>query len=491
MKKPNLILSLTPLIFLVALLALCVVFFKDDVTSGPAQIALLTSAVFTAGLGIIFLKVPWKKVEESIAESIQQTGPTILILLAIGALTATWMLSGVVPTMIYYGLELISPKIFIPITFVLCCMVSILAGSSWTTVGTIGVAMLAAGKIIGLPAGWIAGAIISGAYLGDKLSPLSDVVNLASSIAGADLYKHVKYSSLTATPAFVICLAVYAVVGCVSPAVGEVDMSAQLSALEGTFNISPWLLLIPALTVTMVVKKVPAFLTLFISAFVAAVVAFWAQPQIVQQVCADNTGAAAAFDFIFKSMSMPVEVETGDAMINTLACTRGMAGMINTVWLILCIMTVSGALAACGVLDAITESLLKLTKGTTSLVATTLGTCIVSNMILSDQYMAVLVPGKMFKDAYTRRGCAPELLSRTLGDSATVSSVMVPWNTCAVVQSTVLGMATMAYFPYAIFCFITPVISLLVVALKIKVKTTESLQAEKIVDAVDALEKGE
>ena len=464
MKKPGLALSLVTLLALIALLALSVIFFGDEATSGPIQIALLLSTLLTAGIAILFLKVPWTKVEDDIAENIRQTAPTLLILLAIGALTATWMLSGIVPSMIYYGLKLISPRFFILITFLLCSLVSILAGSSWTTVGTIGVAMLTAGKLIGLPIGWMAGAIISGAYLGDKLSPLSDAVNLSATVAGSDLYKYIRYSLHTLIPAFIICFVVYLVVGFTVPVTAEVDMTAELNAISSSFHISPWLLLIPCLTIFMVVKKVPAFITLFISAIVGALVAFWMQPQIVLQITGEGTGLGNALTAIFKMLASPVTVGTGNALLDNLTSTHGMSGMTNTIWLVICIMAAGGALAGSGMLETITNALLKLIRGAGSLVATTVGTCIVSNMILSDQYMAILLPGKMFAPTYKRLGYAPELLSRTLGDSATVTSVLVPWNTCAVIQSTVLGVATMVYFPFAIFCLVTPVIAILLAA---------------------------
>ena len=473
MKKPGLLLSIVTLLILIALLALSVVFFGDEATSGPIQIALLLSTLLTAAIAIIFLKVPWTKVEEDIAENIRQTAPTLLILLAIGALTATWMLSGTVPTMIYYGLKIISPRFFILITFLLCSLVSILAGSSWTTVGTIGVAMLTAGKLIGLPVGWLAGAIISGAYLGDKLSPLSDAVNLSATVAGSDLYKYIRYSLHTLVPAFIICFVVYLIVGLTIPVTAQVDMTAELEAISGSFHISPWLLLIPCLTIFMVVKKVPAFITLFISAIVGALVAFWMQPQIVLQISGDSTGLGSAITAIFKMLSSPIAVSTGNPLLDNLTSTHGMSGMTNTIWLVICIMAAGGALAGSGMLETITNALIKLIRGAGSLVATTVGTCIVSNMILSDQYMAILLPGKMFAPTYKKLGYAPELLSRTLGDSATVTSVLIPWNTCAVIQSTVLGVATMVYFPFAIFCLITPVIAILIAAFNFKIHRIE------------------
>jgi Na+/H+ antiporter NhaC len=464
MKKPGFFLSLIPVILMTVLLAVAVSIFGDDVTGGPSQIAIITTCVVTCLIGVYGLKIPWETFDEAIGENMKKTGSAIFILLMIGALTSTWMLSGVVPTMIDYGLKLIHPKIFIFISFILCTLVSLLAGSSWTTVGTIGVAMLSAGQIIGLPTGWLAGAIISGAYLGDKISPLSDTTNLSASIAEVPLYTHVKYMMGTTMPAFIICSIVYLIVGFSVPVSSNIEVGAQLTAIESTFNISPWLLLIPCATFFMIYKKVPPFLTLFISAFIGALVAFWAQPQIITQA-AEGLGGFGAFCFTtFKMMASGLSIDTGNELMSNLTSTSGMLGMLNTISLIICVIALSGALYASGMIQSITEKMLLLMKNTTSVVASTVFTCIFCNIILADQYMAILLPGRMFADTYKRKGLAPELLSRTLEDSATVSSVLVPWNTCAVAQSGVLGIATMVYFPYAIFCFITPVIAIAIAA---------------------------
>ncbi len=483
MKKPGLFLAIVPLLVVIALLSAAVVIFGDEATSGAAQAALLTSAVITACIGMFALKIPWKQFEKSISENISDTAPVMLILLMIGGLTATWMLSGIVPTMIYYGLKIISPKVFIAVTFVLCGIVSVLAGSSWTTVGTVGIALFGAGELIGLPAGWMAGAILSGAYLGDKLSPLSDTVNLAAAIAGTDLYKHTSYTVYTAVPAFIICLAVYLIVGFTLPTAGEVSMEAHLAAIDSAFNISPWLLLVPCFTFFLVIKKVPAALTLFASALLGGILAFLVQPQIVSQISGGLEGFRGFFYGLFKMLSSPVTVETGDAMLNDLASTSGMYGMTNTIWLIICIMAMGGCLAAGGMLNTITEYLLKKIHTTGSLVTATIFSCILCNMVLADQYMSVLIPGRMFKETYRKMGLAPEVLSRALGDSATVSSVLVPWNTCAVFQSSVLGIATMAYFPYAIFCLITPFISIALAFLNYKIHRIDPETGAEIVTA--------
>ncbi|NMB36740.1 MAG: sodium:proton antiporter [Bacteroidales bacterium] len=469
-KKPGLILSLVPVVILITILAVGVIIFGEDVTSGPSQIALVTAAIITCLIGMLFLKVPWEHFSDAMGDNMSKTSEAIFILLMIGALTSTWMLSGVVPTMIYWGLKLIHPSIFLLVTFMLCSIISILAGSSWTTVGTIGVAMLNAGQIVGIPTGWLAGAIISGAYLGDKISPLSDTTNLSASVAGVDLYKHVKYNLITTIPAAIICLIIYTLAGFFIPTTSTVDVGAQLAALQETFNISGWLLLIPVVTIYLIYKKVPAVLTLFISAFVGALVAFWAQPQIVGQIISGMGSFKEFFYTILKMMSSEISIETGDPLITALASTNGMYGMVNTVWIIICVIMFGGALSASGMIQTITESMLRFMHNLVSMITSTVLTCIFCNIVLADQYMAILLPGKMFSDVYRRKGYAPELLSRTLQDSATVSSVMVPWNTCAVAQSGVLGISCMVWFPYAFFCFITPVIAIIIAAMGYKIR---------------------
>lgn len=469
MKKPGLFISLLPVITLILLIFLGVRLFGEDLTGGPAQIALLLTAVITCIIGMTAFKIPWSKFDEAMGDTLKSGAGAIFILLAIGCLTATWMLSGIVPTMIAYGLQIINPKIFILVSFLLCALVSVLAGSSWTTIGTIGVAMFTAGTLVGLPVGWLAGAIISGAYLGDKVSPLSDTTNLSASMAGADLYTHVKFNLITTLPALVICVIAFTVVGFLVPVTSEIDVSTELNVLRSTFNISPWLLLVPVVTILLIYKKVSAFLTLFLSAIVGGVVAWFAQPQLMHYIVGDAGGFSAFCKALLSMMSMDVNVETASPLITRLASTGGMGSMVNTVWLIISVMAFSGAFTASGMLESITEKIVSSVKSVTGLVATTVITCIFCNFTLSDQYMAILVPGDMYRNVYKKFGLAPEMLSRTLQDSATVSSVLVPWNTCAVVQSTVLGIATIEYVPFSLFCLIAPFIAIIIAACNYKI----------------------
>lgn len=471
MKKPGLALSLLPIILLVSMISAGVRLFGEEISSGTSQISLLLTTVITSIISIVVLKIPWSKIEKGMMNHLSKTGSAIFILLMIGALTGSWMISGVVPAMIYYGLKLIHPSVFLVVTFILTAIVSLMAGSSWTTVGTIGVAMLSAGQILGIPAPWLAGAIISGAYFGDKLSPLSDTTNLAAAVAGVDLYTHIRYMLITVTPAFIISLLIYGIAGFVLPVSDTGGVEANLGSISSVFNISPLLLLVPVFTIVLIIKKVSPFITLFLSAVAGAIVACIVQPELCREIAGEGfNGGAAYFVASLKMMYGSISIETGDPILNSLTATKGMAGMLNTVWLILCVVTFGGAMEASGMIQVITERMVKLVKSTFTLVGSTVATTLFCNITLSDQYMAILLPGKMFSETYKKMGYEPRLLSRTLEDSGTVTSVLVPWNTCGVAQSGVLGISTFAYLPYSFFNLLTPVMTLLVAATGYKIK---------------------
>ncbi len=470
MKKPGIFLAMLPVVILVAMLAIGVHLFGDELTAGPSQMALLTASIVGALVAMAYLKIPWEKLEEGMLDNLSKTGSAVFILLMIGALTASWTLSGVVPTLIYYGLKVIHPSIFLLVIFLFTGIISIMAGSSWTTIGTIGVAMLSAGEILGFPSGWLAGAIISGAYLGDKLSPLSDTTNLSASISEVNLYSHIRYLMITNVPTFIISAIVFAVVGFMVPSSSQLNVEEQCAQIAGTFNVSLWLLLIPGFTILLIFEKVSPYITLFLSAVVGAVVAMFAQPDIVSQFTPYAEGDWYRYIYApLKMLSSQVNIETGNQMLNELASTSGMGGMMNTIWLILCVVAFGGIMEAGGYINVVTEKMTRYMKSATSLVSSTIGTCIFCNITLSDQYMSILIPGKMFSKAFKDNGYEPELLSRSLQDSATVTSVLIPWNTCGVAQSSVLGVPTLTYLPYCIFNIISPVISIAVVALGYKV----------------------
>jgi Na+:H+ antiporter, NhaC family len=470
MKKPGLLISLLPLLVLIIIIFAGVKLFDADVTAGPSQIALLFTAVLTSIIAISYLKISWEKLEEGITDHLSKTGSSIFILLMIGAVTGSWMISGVVPSMIYYGLMIIHPKVFLLVAFLLTGLVSLMIGSSWTTIGTIGLAMLSAGQILGFPAPWLAGAIISGAYFGDKISPLSDSTNLAASVSGVNLYVHVKYMLVTTIPSAILTAIFFTIAGFMIPIDKSINIHSQLANLSNVFYISPLLLLVPVFTIVLIVKKVSPFITLFLSALLGAIVACIAQPEICAQISPDGVSGVMSHIYAsLKMMSSSISLETGDAMLNTLTATKGMAGMLNTVWIILCVVTFGGVMEASGMIHTITEKMMTFVKNTFALISSTTLTSVFFNMTLCDQYMAILLPGKMFSETYKKMGYEPRLLSRTLEDSATVTSVLVPWNTCGVVQSSVLGIATLTYLPYCFFNLISPLITIFVSTIGYKI----------------------
>lgn len=469
-KRPSLLLSIFPVIILVLVLVAGVNMFGDDLTSGPSQIALITAGVIGAAIGIFYLKVTWEKIEEKMSDNLSKTGSALFILLMIGALTASWIQSGVVPALIYYGLELINPTVFLLVVFLFTAIISTMAGSSWTTIGTIGVAMLSAGQILGFNSGLLAGAIISGAYFGDKVSPLSDTTNLSASISQVDLYKHVKYMLVTNIPLLVITAIIFTVIGFLMPSADNLDIEKDLAEIAAAYNITPWLLLIPCATIYMIYKKISPFLTLFLSAVLGCIVALFAQPQIIAQITPYAEGSVKTWLYApIKIMSSHVDISTGNEMLNGLVSTNGMAGMLNTIWLILCVVVFGGIMEACGYIQTVTDIIVKRIKSVVSLVASTMASCIFCNIVLSDQYMSILIPGKMFKKIYEDEGYNPELLSRSLQDSAAVTSVLIPWNTCGVAQSGVLDVPTLEYLPYCFYNWLSPFVNLVVVFLGYKI----------------------
>lgn len=470
MKKPGLLLSLLPVALLVGIIVLSSSLFDGDLTSGPAQTALVVAAAVGSLIAIFYLKVPWEKLEEAMVNNLKNTGGAIFILLMIGALTASWVQSGVVPSLVYYGLELVHPSIFLIVIFIFTAVISLMIGSSWTTIGTIGVAMISAGSILGLHTGWLAGAIISGAYFGDKISPLSDTTNLAASISGVKLYDHVKYMLITNIPAVLICGIVFAVVGARAVSGGTLNVESQMKDIASTYNVSPWLLLIPAFTIFLMIKKISPILTLLLSAVFASLMACLVQPQIISQISPYDSYSWQTFFYApIKLMSSHVDIAAPNEMLGKLASTNGIAGMLNTVWLIISVTIFGGMLEAAGFIQTITEKLEKLMRNTASLVATTMGTCVFCNVALGDQYMSIIVPGNMLKKLYKDKGYEGKLLSRSIEDSATVTSVLIPWNTCGAMQAGVLGVPTLVYAPYCLFNYISPLFSIFVAAIGYKV----------------------
>jgi NhaC family Na+:H+ antiporter len=460
-RTPTLFWSLVPVLALIGLLSSAVALFGDGASSGANPIAL----VLAAGVGILIGTAhghAWRDIEKGIVHGISLALGAILILLTVGALIGSWILSGTVPTMIYYGLMLLSPSIFLPSACLLCCFVSLATGSSWTTAGTVGVALIGIALAQGINPGLAAGAIVSGAYFGDKMSPLSDTTNLAPAVAGTELFTHIRHMVWTTTPSIVLALIFYAVLGLtVTPPQDTTQVNAILAALSGTFVLGPHLLIPVGLVLAMVVKKMPAFPALLIGALVGCIFAVVFQPAVVASYAnsPEVPGWVALVKGAWMSLFDGFKLESPNAALNDLLSRGGMANMLNTVWLILMAMTFGAVMEATGMLQQIAAGILSMVRGTGSLITATLVTTFGMNIVASDQYMAIVLPGRMFRAEYARRGLHPKNLSRALEDAGTLTSPLVPWNTCGAFMATTLGVATFAYAPYAFFNLINPVIS--------------------------------
>jgi len=478
-KVPSPLLSLVPILVLVALLFVTIRIFGSDALNGGSQIVLLTSAAVCSLIAMVHCKTRWKTIEIAITNNITGIATAILILLIIGALSGSWMVSGIVPTLIYYGMQIIHPHFFLVSTCIICAIVSVMTGSSWTTIATIGIALLGIGKAQGFDPSWIAGAIISGAYFGDKISPLSDTTVLASSVTDTPLFTHVRYMMITTIPSLTISLIIFTVAGLMHTATSEAQITEYASALQGSFHVSLWLLIVPIITGIMIAKRVPSLITLFLSTALAGVFAVIFQPHLLHQISGLPIQDAQS---IFKGMIVTfygsTNIETGNAALNDLVATRGMGGMMNTVWLIICAMCFGGAMAASGMLGSITSVLLRFMKKTVGLVASTVTSGIFFNICTADQYISIILTANMFKDIYKRKGYESRLLSRTTEDAVTVTSVLVPWNTCGMTQATILNVPTLTYLPYCFFNLISPLMSITVAALGYKIyKANEKVES--------------
>lgn len=461
-SQPSLLQSFIPLIFLVGLLGTNVAFYGDNSLGGANQMALLLSAG-VAAIVAMFNGQKWDKLFDGVVASISSALPALIILLMIGALAGTWLISGVVPAMIYYGLEILNPTIFLFATCIVCAIVSLATGSSWTTVATVGVALMGIGRILGFSDGMIAGAIISGAYFGDKMSPLSDTTNLAPAMAGTDLITHIKHMMWTTIPSITIAALIFLVLGFVSGSDADVSGVESLqSAIESKFNISLWLFLVPVAVIGLIVKKVPAVPALLAGAILGGLFTVLFQPQVIETLAAPDADFwKGAYMVVVDAMTTDIAIESGNSVADELLTSGGMNGMLGTIWLIICAMSFGGVMEASGMLERIAQSILRMAHTTGSLIASTAGTCLVFNVTASDQYLAIVVPGRMFAKEYNNRGLAPENLSRALEDSGTVTSALVPWNTCGAYHSGVLGVATGAYLPFAFFNLISPLMTIL------------------------------
>lgn len=480
-EEPKLIEALIPILFLIVLLTLNVYFFGDDTLSGANQIALLLASSVAASYAFFFGK-KWDEISEAIIKNISSAMPSMLILLLIGSLAGTWMISGVVPAMIFYGLKILNPTIFLFATVIICSMVSLATGSSWSTVATIGVALLGIGITLGINTGLVAGAIISGAYFGDKMSPLSDTTNLAPAMAGTDLFTHIRYMTFTTIPTYIITLLIFIIIG-FNLEFSSVDTNVEqvLIAIENSFNINPFLFLVPAILVFIIIKKVPPLPALLIGTLLGVICAVIFQSHIMHEIAGEKYSFfQASYITSMKAMFGSVSIVTDNAVVNDLLSTKGMAGMLNTVWLIITAMIFGGTMEIAGMLNKIMQTIIKYVRSTGSLVSSTVGSCLLFNITASDQYISIVVPGKMFAETYRNKGYKPELLSRTLEDSGTVTSVLIPWNTCGATQASVLGVSTVTYLPYAFFNIISPFMTIIYAYFNIKIRRYSPEQIKEI-----------
>ena len=487
-RLPSWQVSLIPFVVLTLSLVVIIKIFGPDALSGGSQVCLLLASAVTAAISMFAYKNSWEILEFCILDNIRSVGTAILILLLIGAIAGTWMVSGIVPAMICYGMQVIYPAIFLAAACAICALVSLMTGSSWTTIATIGVALIGIGVALGFEPGWTAGAIVSGAYFGDKVSPLSDTTVLASSSSGTPLFTHIRYMMITTIPSLTIAMVIFLVASLMHKQVGASQTAEFAGALKSVFNITPWLLIVPALTGVLIVKKVPAVLTLFCAAVMAAVTGLVAQPQAVWAVA--NPGlpftdfSGLSFWDACKGITVTfygsTAIQTGNEAIDALISTRGMTGMLNTIFLIVCSVTFGGVLAGSGMLKSLTELFARLAHRAFTLVGATVGTGLVCNIVTGDQYISILLTSSLYKKLYERKGYENRLLSRSVEDSATVTSVLIPWNSCGMTQATVLKVPTLEYLPYSFFNILSPFISVLVAAVGYRIFRSKKAKAEEV-----------
>ena len=482
-RKPSPLLSLVPIVVLVSLLFAIIRVFGSDALNGGSQVALLTTTAVCVLIGMAVCKTRWHDFELAITNNISGVATALIVLLIIGALSGAWMVSGVVPTLIYYGVQIIHPNFFLASTCIICSLVSVMTGSSWTTIATIGIALMGIGKAQGFDEGWIAGAIISGAYFGDKISPLSDTTVLASSITDTPLFTHIRYMMITTIPSITISLVIFTIAGISHSAASSNQMGQFSELLKENFTITPWLLIIPVATGLLIAKKVPPLITLFISSVLAGVFALIFQPDILLEIAGDNAeGSNAMFKGFMTMFYGSTQIETGNAELNDLVSTRGMSGMLGTIWLIICAMCFGGAMAASGMLQSITSLFLRFMKRTVGTVGSTVASGLFFNICTADQYMSIILTGNMFKDIYKQKGYESRLLSRTTEDAVTVTSPLIPWNTCGMTQATILGVATLSYLPYCFFNLISPLMSIFIASTGYKIKKIHETGHKSIPD---------
>lgn len=470
-RSPSLLVSSIPLAVLTVLLAATIFVFGSDSLTGPSQISLIVATATCIMLATWRCGVSWSELEAAMAEKMRETAVSVYILLIIGALSSAWMISGIVPTLICYGVQIIHPAVFLCSSCIISGIVALMTGSSWTTIATIGLALIGIGRALGFEDCWTAGAIISGAYFGDKISPLSDTTVLASSVSGTPIFRHIRYMLYTTTPTLLITLCIFGVAGLFMGGGEPSDTTVYTEALERTFNISPWLLIVPVLTGVLIYKRVPSLVVLFLSTLMATVMALIAQQEVLSHIAGESHKAWALFTAIMTTLCTSTSVDTGNDLLNDLVSTSGMGGMMYTIWLILCALAFGGAMTASGMMKSFLHAVFKrLARTRFGLVLSTALSGLTLNLATGDQYISIILSADLFKDEYQRQGYESRLLSRTCEDCVTVTSVLVPWNTCGMTQATVLGVATLTYLPYCFFNLLSPLMTLLHAAMGWKIR---------------------
>jgi len=462
--------ALLPVLILVLLLSFNVTVYGDDALGGSNQFILLIGAAVAAVVGFRN-KVGYNQMIEAIGSNLKSTTGAILILLFVGALAGTWLLSGIIPAMIYYGLQILHPSIFLPACIVICAIISIATGSSWTTSATVGIALIGIGRALDIPVGMVAGAVISGAYFGDKLSPLSDTTNLAPAMAGSDLFTHIRYMTHTTVPSIIITLIVFLILGFFQNTSGAADTAILLTSIKESFTINLGLFLVPLLVIFLIIRKTPPLAALLAGTLLGGLFALIYQPNLVAEIAGATTlSVISAYQGVMNAIIGEISVTTSNELLNDLFSSGGMKGMLGTIWLIICAMVFGGIMDAIGGLQKLSNALLSIAQSTFQLFASTAASCVVINLTASDQYLSIVLPGKMFNKAFADKNLAPENLSRTLEDTGTVTSVLIPWNTCGAYQSGVLGVGVGEYFIYAIFNWLSPIMTLTYAYFGIKIK---------------------
>ncbi len=456
--------ALIPVVILILMLFSNIKFFDGEALGKYSnQFILLLGGLVAAVVGL-FNKASFKIMLLEVWENLKSVFVPILILLLVGALAGTWLVSGVIPAMVYYGLKVLSPEIFLPASVVISAIIALSTGSSWTTSATVGIALVAIGSALGIPSGMIAGAVISGAYFGDKMSPLSDTTNLAPAMAGTDLFSHIRYMTITTVPTIIITILIFTIISFTLDTSGLADVSNLLNSIKITFDITPYLFVVPLVVIALILLKTKPLIALATGVILAGIFAFIFQKEVLGSLADSN------FSAIIQSVFTDVSIQTDNEKLNELFSAGGMKGMLWTIFLIICAMVFGGIMDGIGALERITETLLSVASTIFGLFASTVVSCLGLNIVASDQYLAIVIPGKMFKQAYEDKGLAPENLSRTLEDSGTVTSALIPWNTCGAYQSGVLGVGVADYFFYAIFNWLSPFTTLFFAALSIKIK---------------------